>query len=212
MLTRERHLVVSSKDNRTVVLTGQDFFPDRTADGALLFTFSSNNLDFRRSLSFYLKFGSRNEHSSRFYRKQGCLATRKSRSDRFKSSFSNVKLVSEVNCSRSSNICLIGSRSSLKRLKGINKSAISTLNESSQRLVKNYIMISYGTSCSKHVAPVCLILSAVGKSLLTHRCKTFCFAKLNSARSPQSHQCLNGFFLPVFIVAVSFLRIPFPII
>ena len=158
MLTRERHLVVSSKDNRTVVFTGQDFFPDRTADGALLFTFSSNNLDFRRSLSFYLKFG-----SSRFYRKQGCLATRKSRSDRFKSSFSNVKLVSEVNCSRSSNICLIGSRSSLKRLKGVNKSAISTLNESSQRLVKNYIMISYGTSCSKHVAPVCLILSAVGK-------------------------------------------------
>ena len=34
--------VFSSKDNRTVTLTRQDFFPDRTADGALLFTFSSN--------------------------------------------------------------------------------------------------------------------------------------------------------------------------
>ena len=34
----------------------------------------------------------------------------------------------------------------------------------------------------------------------------------NSTRSPQSHQCLNGFFLTVFIVAVSFLRIPFTII
>ena len=47
------------------------------------------------------------------------------------------------------------------------------------------------------------------KSLLTRRCKTFCFTKLPSTRSPQSHQCLNCFFLTVFIVAVSFLRIPF---
>ena len=31
-------------------------------------------------------------------------------------------------------------------------------------------------------------------------------------RSPQSHRCLNGFFLTVFIVTVSFLRIPFKII
>ena len=44
--------VFSSKDNRTVILTRQDFLPDRTADGDLLFTFSSNILDFRRSLSF----------------------------------------------------------------------------------------------------------------------------------------------------------------
>ena len=41
--------VFSSKDNRTVILTRQDFLPDRTADGDLLFTFSSNILDFRRS-------------------------------------------------------------------------------------------------------------------------------------------------------------------
>ena len=38
--------VFSSKDNRTVLLTRQDFLPDRTADGDLLFIFSSNILDF----------------------------------------------------------------------------------------------------------------------------------------------------------------------
>ena len=110
--------VFCSKDNRTVILIRQDFFPVRTADGDLLFTFSSNILDFQRSLSSYLKFGSRHE---------GRLTTRKSRSARFKNSFSNVKLVSEVNCSKSSNIHMICSRSSLKRLKDINKNAIPTL-------------------------------------------------------------------------------------
>ena len=44
------------------------FFPDRTVDGDLLFIFSSNILDFRRSLSSYLKFGEWHEDSSRFYR------------------------------------------------------------------------------------------------------------------------------------------------
>ena len=119
--------VFSSKDNRTIILTRQDFLPDRITDGDLLFIFSSNILDFRRSLSSYLKSGSRFEGSSRFYRQQGRPATRKSRSARFKNRFSNLKLVSEVNCSKSSNICLICSRSSLKRLKDINKNAISTL-------------------------------------------------------------------------------------
>ena len=60
--------VFSLKDNRTVTLTPQDFLPDRTADGDLLFTFSSNILGFRRSFSSYLKFGSRHEASSRFCR------------------------------------------------------------------------------------------------------------------------------------------------
>ena len=60
--------VFSSKDNRTVKLTRQDFLPDRTADGDLLFIFSGNILDFRRNLSSYFKFGSRHEDSSRFYR------------------------------------------------------------------------------------------------------------------------------------------------
>ena len=63
MRTRERH-----PDNRTVILTRQDFLPDRTADGDLLFIFSSNILDFRRSLSSNLKFDSRYEDLSRFYR------------------------------------------------------------------------------------------------------------------------------------------------
>ena len=53
--------VLSQKDNWAVILTRQDFLPDRTADGDLLVTFSSNILDFRRSPSPYLKFGSRHE-------------------------------------------------------------------------------------------------------------------------------------------------------
>ena len=103
------------------------FLPDHTADGDLLFIFSSNILDFRRNLSCYLKFGSLHEDSSRFYRQQGRLAIRKSLSARFKNRFSNVKLVLGVNCSKSSNICLICSRSSLKRWKDKNKNAISML-------------------------------------------------------------------------------------
>ena len=67
MRMRERHLFFSSKDNRTVLLTREDFLPDRTADGDLLFTFSRNILDFQRSLLFYLKFGSRYENILRFY-------------------------------------------------------------------------------------------------------------------------------------------------
>ena len=60
--------VFSSKDNRTVKLTRQDFLPDCTADGDLLFIFSGNILDFRRNLLSYLKFGLRQEDSLRFYR------------------------------------------------------------------------------------------------------------------------------------------------
>ena len=44
--------VICSKGNRTVILTRQDFLPDRSVDGDLFFTFSSNILDFRRSLSY----------------------------------------------------------------------------------------------------------------------------------------------------------------
>ena len=116
---RERHLFFSSTDNRTVILTRQDFLPDRTTDSDLLFIFSSNILDFWRSLWSYLKFSSRHKDSLQFYQKS-CSA-------HFKNSFSNVKLVSAVNCSKSSNICLIYCRSSLKHLKDINKNAISTL-------------------------------------------------------------------------------------
>ena len=130
MRSWERHLFFSSKDNRTVILTRQDFFPDRTADGVLLFTLSSNILDFRLKKSFVLFriwLAARRLIAILIYRQQGRLVTRKSRSACFKNSFSIVKLVSEVNCSKSSDICLICSRSSLKRLKDINKNAISTL-------------------------------------------------------------------------------------
>ena len=47
--------VFSSKDNRNVILTREDFLPDRTADGDSLFIFSSNILDFRRSFLSYIK-------------------------------------------------------------------------------------------------------------------------------------------------------------
>ena len=143
----ERHLFFLLNDDRTVILSRQDFFPDRTADGALFVVYS---------LSSYLKFGSRHEGSSRFYRKQGRLATRNSRSARFKNGFSNVKLVSEVNCSKSSNIPdihMICSRSSLKRLKDKHKSAISTLRiiaKVSQKLHYDFMALSV----SKRVAPV----------------------------------------------------------
>ena len=163
MGTREHHLFFSSKDNRTVILTGQDFFPDRTANGDLLFTFSSNVLDFRRSPSSYLKFGSQRKDSSLFYRKQGRLATRKSRSAGFKNSFSIVKLVSGVSCFKSSNICLICSRSSLKRLKDINKSAISTLWIIPKVNQNSVILWFHGISFSKHVAPVSFDFVARGE-------------------------------------------------
>ena len=149
MRTRERHLFFLLNDNRTVILSRQDFFPDRTSDGALFVVYS---------LSSYLKFGSRHEDSSRFYRKQGRPATRNSRSARFKNGFSNVKLVSEVNCSKSSNIPdihMICSRSSLKRLKDKHKSAISTLRiiaKDSQKLHYDFMALSF----SKRVAPVWL--------------------------------------------------------
>ena len=45
--------VFSSKDNRTIILTRQDFLPDRTAYRDLLFI--SNILDFQRSLLSYIK-------------------------------------------------------------------------------------------------------------------------------------------------------------
>ena len=44
MRMRERHLFFSSKDNRTVLSTREDFLPDCTADSDLLFTFSRNIL------------------------------------------------------------------------------------------------------------------------------------------------------------------------
>ena len=120
--------VFSSKDNRTVKLTRQDFLPDRTADRDLLFIFSSNILDFRRSLSSYIKNLARGSKTHRDF----IASWAASRPENLvplalKTYFLILKLVSEVNRSKSSNICLICSRSSLKRLKDINKNAISTL-------------------------------------------------------------------------------------
>ena len=43
--------VFSSKDNRTVILTRQDFLPDHTADGDLLFTFSSKSFVLFKNLA-----------------------------------------------------------------------------------------------------------------------------------------------------------------
>ena len=44
--------VFSSKDNRAVILTRQDFLPDRTANEDLLFTFSTEEY-FRLSKKFF---------------------------------------------------------------------------------------------------------------------------------------------------------------
>ena len=121
--------VFSSKDNRIVLLTRQDFLSYHTADGVLLFIFSSNILDFcdRRSLSSYINIWFAVRGLIAILSLAGPPRVRKSCFARFKNIFSNLKLVSEVNCAKSSNICLICSRSSLKRLKDIDKNAISTL-------------------------------------------------------------------------------------
>ena len=141
MRTRERHLFFLQK---TIELS---HWPDkisfRTAPPTELCCLHSQVIWI---LSSYLKFGSRHEDSSRFYRKQGRLATRKSRSARFKNSFSNVQLVSEVNCSKSSNIHMICSRSNLKRLKGKHKSAILMLRiiaKVSQRLYYDFMALVF---------------------------------------------------------------------
>ena len=141
MCARERHLFFSSKDNRTVKLTRQDFLPDRTADRDLLFIFSSNILDFRRSLSSCIKIWLAVRRLIAIFSLAGPPRDPK------KNVFSNLKLVSEVSHFKSSNMCLICSRSSLKRLKDINKNAISTLSH------------QFFKTCT----PVCLILSAIGR-------------------------------------------------
>ena len=136
MRTRERHLFFASKDNRTVILTRQDFLPDRTADGDLLFTF----LNFQRNLSSYSKFGSRTKTYRDFVASRAASRPKKARSASFKNNFSNVKLVSEVN---SSNIC---SRSSLKRSRDIFQTAISTrwiIAKVSQKLYYEFIALVF---------------------------------------------------------------------
>ena len=75
----------------------------------------------------------------------------KARSARFKNSLCNVKLLSEVNCSKSSDICLICSSSSLKRLKDINKNVISTLwiiTNVSQKIILQFHCTSVFLTCS----------------------------------------------------------------
>ena len=59
--------VFSSKDNRTVILTRQDFLPDRTADRDLLFIFSSNILEFRISKKSFVLYKNL-AHGSKTYR------------------------------------------------------------------------------------------------------------------------------------------------
>ena len=120
------------------------FFPDRTADGDLLFIFSSNILDFRRSLSSYIIIWLAVRRLIAILSLAG--PPRDPRTARFKNIFSNLKLVSEVNCSKSSNICLICSCPSLKRLKDINKNAISTLwiiTKVSQKLYHDFMALDF---------------------------------------------------------------------
>ena len=129
MRTHERHLFCFlQKTIERSYWLDKIFFPDRTADGDLLFIFSSNILDFGRSLSPYIIIWLAVRRLIAILSLAGPPRDpRTALSARFKNIFSNLKLVSEVNCSKSSNICLICSRSSLKRLKDINKNAISTL-------------------------------------------------------------------------------------
>ena len=102
-----------------------------------------------------------------------------------------MKLVSEV---KSSNIC---PRSSLKRSRDILQTAISTrwiIAKVSQKLYYEFIALVSLNMLHLFVW-FCRPYGGSFKSLLTRRCKTLCFTKLNSSRSPQSHPRLNGFFL-----------------
>ena len=143
------------------ILTRQDFLPDHTADGDMLFTFSSNILDFRRSFSSYLKFGSRHKDSSRF-----CRYRAASRPENLVPFALKTAFLMWNSCQRSivpspvtfawfarvlaSNVWKIEIKMQSQRY------------ELSLRLVKIIIRF-HCASFSKHVAPVCLILSAVGR-------------------------------------------------
>ena len=148
MRTHERHLFCFlQKTIERSYWLDKIFFPDRTADGDLLFIFSSNILDFGRSLSPYIIIWLAVRRLIAILSlAEPPRDPRTALSARFKNIFSNLKLVSEVNCSKSSNICLICSRSSLKRLKDINKNAISTLwiiTKVSQKLYYDFMALDF---------------------------------------------------------------------
>ena len=203
----------SLKDNRTVILNRQDFLPDRRRRFVvyILKYYKYFRLSKKSFVLFKIWLAAR-RLAAILKLWAGLLATWKARSARFKNSFSYVKLVSEVSyCSKSSNIC---SRSSLKRSRDINKNAISTrwiIAKVSQKFYDDFIALVFLNMLRLSVW-FCRPKGGSFKSLLTRCRKKLCFTKLNSTKSPQSHPCLNGFFLTVSIVAVSFLRIPFTII
>ena len=124
--------------------------------------------------------------------------------------------MSEVTCSKSSNIFLLWFARVLALTFDINKNAISTLWIIAKKMLSQKLSYDFIALVFLNMQPLfvwfCRPKGGSLKILQTLRCKTFCFTKLNSTRSPQSHQCLNGFFLTVLIVAVSFLRIHFTII
>ena len=68
MRTRERHLFFLQKTIEVSYWLDKISFRTAPPTEDLLFTFWSKILDFRRSISSYLKFGSRYEDSLRFYR------------------------------------------------------------------------------------------------------------------------------------------------
>ena len=118
--------------------------------------------------------------------------------------------MSEVNCSKSTNIHMICSRCSLKRLKDKHKSAILTLwkiAKVSQKLYYDFMAIVFPNmyACLFDFVGRMKVHSTIYQRVVA---KKFYATKLNSTRSPQSHQCLNGFFLTVycccFISAYSF--------
>ena len=193
----------SLKDNRTDILTRQDFLPDRRRR-------------FVVNIPKYYKYFRLSKKSFVLYKIwlaaprlaailtlwAGLLATWKARSARFKNSFSYVKLVSEVS------YC---SRSSLKRSRDINKNAISTrwiIAKVSQKFYYDFIALVFLNMLRLSVW-FCRPKGGSFKSLLTRCRKKLCFTKLNSTKSPQSHPCLNDFFFTesyycCFISAYSF--------
>ena len=78
--------------------------------------------------------------------------------------------MSEVSCSKSSNICLICSRSSLKRLKDIYKNAISTLwiiRKVSQKLYYDFMALVFLKHSASRSSPPQDLLSHINVSMVS---------------------------------------------
>ena len=136
--------VFSSKDNRTVILTRQDFLPDRTVDRDLLFIFSSKNFRLsKKSFVLYKNLARGSKTYCDFIASWAASRPENLVPLALKTYFLIWNSCQRSGCSKSSNICLICSRSSLKRWKDRNKNAISIIANFSQKLYYDFMELVF---------------------------------------------------------------------